>query len=108
LNIVFKLANINQVEFVNDKVPGAVAFMVGSDEFFIPLEENIDVDAERERLNAELTYLQGFLKSVEAKLNNERFVQNAKPEIIQNERNKKADADAKIRIIVESLESLAG
>jgi len=108
LNIVFKLANINQVEFVNDKVPGAVAFMVGSDEFFIPLEENIDVDAERERFNAQLTYLQGFLKSVEAKLNNERFVQNAKPEIIQNERNKKADADAKIRIIVESLESLAG
>ena len=108
LNIVFKLANINQVEFVNEKVPGAATFMVGSDEFFIPLEENIDVDAERERLNAELTYLQGFLKSVEAKLNNERFVQNAKPEIIQNERNKKADADAKIRIILESLESLAG
>jgi valyl-tRNA synthetase len=79
---------------------------VGSDEFFIPLEENIDVDAERERLNTELTYLQGFLKSVEAKLNNERFVQNAKPEIIQNERNKKADADAKIRIILESLDSL--
>jgi valyl-tRNA synthetase len=108
LNIVFKLANINQVEFVNDKVPGAATFMVGSDEFFIPLEENIDVDAERERLNAELTYLQGFLKSVEAKLNNERFVQNAKPEIIQNERNKKADADSKIRIILESLESLGG
>jgi valyl-tRNA synthetase len=83
-----------------------VTFMVGSDEFYIPLEENIDVDAERERLNGELSYLEGFLKSVNAKLNNERFVQNAKPEIIQNERNKQADAESKIAIIRESLSSL--
>jgi valyl-tRNA synthetase len=108
LNIVFKLANISEVEFVNDKVPGAAGFMVGSDEFFIPLEENIDVDAERERLKSEIGYLEGFLKSVDVKLNNERFVQNAKPEIIQNERNKKADAESKIRILQESLTSLAG
>jgi valyl-tRNA synthetase len=106
LNIVFKLANISEVEFVNDKIPGAVSFMVGSDEFYIQFEDNIDVDAERERLNGELTYLQGFLKSVDAKLNNERFVQNAKPEIIQNERNKKADAESKMAIIKENLNSL--
>lgn len=106
MNIVFKLANISDVEFVNDKVAGAVNFMVGSDEFYIPLEENIDVEAERERLNGELNYLEGFLKSVNAKLNNERFVQNAKPEIIQNERNKKADAESKMAIIRESLSSL--
>lgn len=106
LNIVFKLANINEVEFVNDKIAGAVSFMVGNDEFFIQLNETIDVDAERERLNAELVYLQGFLKSVNAKLGNERFVQNAKPEIIQNERNKQADAESKIRIIEESLSAL--
>ncbi len=106
LNIVFKLANISEVEFVNDKIPGAVSFMVGSDEFYIQLEENIDIDAERERLKGELTYLQGFLKSVDAKLNNERFVQNAKPEIIQNERNKKADAESKMAIIKENLYSL--
>ncbi|RZJ90545.1 MAG: hypothetical protein EOO20_07850, partial [Chryseobacterium sp.] len=66
----------------------------------------INVDAERVRLNADLVYLQGFLKSVDAKLSNERFVQNAKPEIIANERNKKADAEAKIRIIEESLAML--
>jgi valyl-tRNA synthetase len=106
LNIVFKLANISEVEFVNDKIPGAVSFMVGSDEFYIQFEDNIDLDAERERLNGELTYLQGFLKSVDAKLNNERFVQNAKPEIIQNERNKKADAESKMAIIKENLSSL--
>ncbi len=107
LNIVNKLANVEDVAFVNDKVAGAATFMVGSDEFFIKLEENIDMEAERERLNAELTYLQGFLKSVDAKLNNERFVQNAKPEIIQNERNKKADAEVKIGIILQSLGSIA-
>ncbi|CAM4298665.1 valyl-tRNA synthetase [Pedobacter westerhofensis] len=106
LTIISKLANITAVDFVNDKVAGASSFMVGNDEFFIQLNETIDVDAEKERLNAELVYLQGFLKSVDAKLGNERFVQNAKPEIIQNERNKKADADAKIKIIEESLAAL--
>jgi len=106
LNIVFKLANISEAELVNDKIAGAAAFMAGKDEFFIPLADNIDVDAERERLNADLVYLQGFLKSVDAKLNNERFVQNAKPEIVDNERNKKADAEAKIKIIEESLAML--
>ena len=106
MNIIFKLANISEVEFVNDKLVGAASFMVGNDEFFIQLNETIDVEAEKERLNAELVYLQGFLKSVDAKLGNERFVQNAKPEIIQNERNKKADAEAKIAIIVGQIESL--
>ncbi|KQC02294.1 valine--tRNA ligase [Pedobacter sp. Hv1] len=102
-NIVFKLANISEVELVNDKISGAASFMVGKDEFFIVLNENVDLDAEKERLTKELEYLQGFLKSVDAKLSNERFVQNAKPEIIANERNKKADAESKINIITESL-----
>jgi len=106
LNIVFKLANISEAEIVNDKVAGAASFLVGKDEFFISLTENVDVDAERERLTKELEYLQGFLKSVDAKLSNERFVQNAKPEIIANERNKKADAESKINIIKDSLTAL--
>jgi len=106
LTIVSKLANISEVNFVTDKVTGAASFMVGNDEFFIQLNETIDIEAEKERLNTELVYLKGFLKAVDAKLGNERFVQNAKPEIIQNERNKKADADAKIKIIEESLSSL--
>jgi valyl-tRNA synthetase len=106
LNVVFKLANVSEVEFVNDKVHGAVSFMVGNDEFFILLNEDIDVDAEIERLNVELTYLQGFLKSVDAKLGNERFVSNAKAEVVENERNKKADAEGKMKIIQESLKAL--
>jgi valyl-tRNA synthetase len=107
LNIVFKLANVSEAEIVNDKIVGATAFMAGKDEFFIPLTENVDIEAERERLNADLIYLQGFLKAVDSKLGNERFVQNAKPEIIANERNKKADAEAKIKIIEESLAILS-
>ena len=105
-NIVFKLANVNEITLVSEKIAGAASFMVDKDEFFIVLNENIDLDAEKERLTKELEYLQGFLKSVDAKLSNERFVQNAKPEIIANERNKKADAESKIHIIKESLATL--
>jgi valyl-tRNA synthetase len=105
-DVIFKLANVNQLELVNDKIAGAANFMVGNDEFFIVLNENIDLEAEKERLTKELEYLQGFLKSVDAKLSNERFVQNAKPEIIANERNKKADAESKINSITESLKAL--
>ncbi|SOD11881.1 valine--tRNA ligase [Pedobacter xixiisoli] len=106
LNIVYKLANVSKADFVIDKIVGAASFMVGKDEFFIPLSQNVDADAEKERLTKELQYLEGFLKSVDAKLSNERFVQNAKPEIIENERNKKADAESKITIIKESLAAL--
>lgn len=102
-DVIFKLANVSEIELVNDKIAGAASFMVGNDEFFIVLNENIDLAAEKERLTKELDYLVGFLKSVDAKLSNERFVQNAKPEIIANERNKKADAESKISIIKESL-----
>lgn len=106
-NIIFKLANISEFHFVEDKLVGAAAFMAGRDEFFIPLVGNIDADAEKERIQKEIEYLEGFLKSVNAKLSNERFVQNAKPEIVANEQNKKADAEAKIAILQESLKALA-
>lgn len=106
-NIIFKLANISELNFVEDKLVGAAAFMAGRDEFFIPLLGNIDTDAEKERIQKEIEYLEGFLKSVNAKLSNERFVQNAKPEIVANEQNKKADAEAKIAILQESLKALA-
>ena len=93
---------------MNDKVSGAASFMVSKDEFYIPLAENIDPVAEKERLIKEKEYLLGFLKSVNAKLSNERFMNNAKPEIIENELKKKADAEAKLKIIDENLDSLAG
>ncbi len=105
--IIRKMANINQFEMVNEKVNGAVSFIVSKDEFYIPLTENIDPAAETERLNKEKEYLHGFLKSVDAKLGNERFMNNAKPEIIENELKKKADAETKLKIIQENLASLA-
>lgn len=103
---IIKLANIAELTFVSEKVHGAVSFLAGKDECYVALESNIDVAAEKERITKEIAYLKGFLASVEKKLSNERFVQNAKPEIVQNEQNKKADAEAKIAILEESLRSL--
>jgi valyl-tRNA synthetase len=107
-NIIGRLANIEGLSIVNDKLADAAAFMVSKDEFFVPLQLTIDPEAEREKLLKEKEYLEGFLKSVDAKLNNERFIQNAKPEIIENERKKKADAEAKLKIINDRLKGLAG
>lgn len=106
VNIISKLANISQVDIITDKLENAVNFIVGRDEFFVSVAGNIDTAAERERIEKELAYLDGFLKSVNAKLANERFVQNAKEEIITNERNKKADAEAKISILEKNLSIL--
>ena len=104
--IIAKLANISEFSLVNDQLKGAANFMAGIDEFFIPLAGNIDVEAEKESIRKEIEYLQGFLKSVNAKLANERFVQNAKPEIVANEQNKKADAEAKIKSLEAALLAL--
>ncbi len=104
--IITKIANLENVTFVSEKVAGAISFLAGKDECYVPLENNIDVDAERERIEKELEYLKGFLVSVDKKLSNERFVQNAKPEIVENEKSKKADAEAKIKILQESLIAL--
>jgi valyl-tRNA synthetase len=106
-SIISKLANINQFTIINDKLNGASSFLVATDEFFIPLTENLDPLAESERLQKEKEYLNGFLKSVNAKLSNERFMSNAKPEIIDIELKKKADAEAKLKILEEGLAALA-
>ncbi len=104
---IVKLANISTLTFVQEKVSGALSFLAGKSECYVKLEaENIDIEAERERIAKEIEYLQGFLVSVDKKLSNERFVQHAKPEIVQNEQNKKADAEAKIKILEESLAGL--
>lgn len=108
LNIIYKLANISESKFVTEPVAGAATFMAGKDEFFISLANNIDVVAEKERLEKEIDYLNGFLRSVDAKLSNERFVQNAKLEVIENERRKKNDALSKIKILEAGLRALQG
>ena len=80
--------------------------MVKSNEYFIPLGNNIDIAGEIEKLKKELNYTQGFLKSVELKLSNERFVNNAPEEIVENEKNKMADAKSKITILVTKIKDL--
>ncbi|UPQ78567.1 valine--tRNA ligase [Flavobacterium azooxidireducens] len=104
--VIIKLGNIENLEYVTETVNGALTYRVKSNEYFIPIAGNIDVAAEIEKLEEELKYIQGFLKSVQVKLSNEKFVANAKPEIIANERNKEADALAKIATIEQSLASL--
>ena len=101
-----KLANISAAELVESKPEGSTVIQLATFEFFIPLGGLIDEEAEKEKLEKELIYLQGFLKTVSNKLSNEKFVANAKPEIIENERNKKADAETKIRMIEEQLKLL--
>jgi len=104
--LVAKLANISELKPVDDTPTGSIAFMVGRNEFYLSIGQNIDVEAEKERIQKEIGYLNGFLKSVDAKLSNERFVNNAKPEIVQNERNKKADAESKIATLKATLATL--
>ncbi len=101
-----KMANVSDIRFVTEKPAGATSFLVGKDECYVDIAQQIDVEAEKERIAKEIEYLNGFLKSVDAKLANERFVQNAKPEIVANERNKKADAEAKLHLLMENLASL--
>ena len=105
-SVITKLGNISSLEYVSEKVDGALSFRVKSNEYFIPITGNIDLASEIEKLTTELTYTQGFLKSVQIKLSNEKFVANAKPEIIANERKKEADALAKIVTIEHSLAGL--
>ncbi|RFZ82116.1 valine--tRNA ligase [Mucilaginibacter terrenus] len=106
--VICHLGNINSFSIVTDAPAGAVNFIAGRDEFFVELNLKVDVAAEKERLEAEKAYLEGFLKSVSAKLGNERFMANAKPEVIENEMKKKADAEAKLKIIEDNLRALAG
>lgn len=101
-----KLANIGEIQFVNEKIQQSNAFLIGTDELFIRFEEEIDVTAETDKIAQELDYLKGFLRSVDGKLSNEKFVANAKPELVEKERQKKADAEMKIRSLEERLSSL--
>ncbi len=105
--IVIKLGNLSGIESVSQAVEGALSFRVKSAEYFIPIGGAIDVEAELKKLNEELDYTRGFLKSVEKKLSNERFVNNAPPKVVEMERKKVADAEAKIRTLEKSLASLS-
>ncbi|MFD2551848.1 valine--tRNA ligase [Bizionia sediminis] len=105
-SVLVKLGNLDGVNYVEQAVDGALTFRIKSNEYFIPISGAINVDAEIEKLQEELTYTEGFLKSVQKKLANERFVAGAPEHVIANERNKEADALAKIDTLKSSLASL--
>ncbi len=104
--VIAKMGNISAVEEVTEPEAGALSFRIKSNEYFVPMQGHIDVEAEREKLEKELVYNQGFLKSVEKKLSNARFVENAPEQVVALERQKQADAQAKIAAIEEQLQNL--
>ncbi|MCT4647529.1 MAG: class I tRNA ligase family protein, partial [Carboxylicivirga sp.] len=104
--ILTKLANIDELNQVNEKVEGAVSFMVRTSEFFVPMDGLIDAEAEIAKLEKDLAHQQGFLKGVMKKLGNERFVSSAPEAVVAKERQKQADAEAKIKTLTESIERL--
>lgn len=105
-SVIVKLGNLSELDYVTDKVDGALTYRVKSNEYFIPVSGNIDIAAEIAKLTEELKYTQGFLRSVQGKLANEKFVAGAPEQVIANERKKEADALAKIATIEQSLNSL--
>ena len=104
--VISKLCNLETFDVAEEELNNAMSFIVRSTEFFIPLEGAVDVEAEKEKLEEELKYTKGFLKGVEKKLSNERFVNNAPEQVVERERKKKADAEARISVIENQLKSL--
>ncbi len=102
-SLVNKLANVGAIHGVEKASEGSVTFLVGTTEYAIDLGSNVDAAAEAKKAEEELNYLRGFLASVDKKLSNERFVSGAPPQVLENERKKKADAEAKIKALEERL-----
>jgi valyl-tRNA synthetase len=105
--VVIKMGNLASLDYTEEKIEGAASFIVGSTEFFIPLQaESIDIEAEIARLEKDLEYARGFLATVMVKLNNEKFVGSAPTKVVEMEKQKQADAESKIRVIETQIESL--
>ncbi len=106
LAFVTKFGNLNHIEFVNEEVKNGASFVSGTTKYFLMINKSIDPAAEKERLEKELNYAEGFVQSIRKKLDNEKFVANAKPEVIENERKKLADGMERLNSIKDSLDAL--
>ena len=104
-SVVLKMGNLSQLEYITDKITNANSFLVKSNEFYIPFGDSIDLEAERKKIEEELDYTKGFLKMVQGKLTNEKFVSGAPEAVVANERKKEADAIHKIAILEDKLTS---
>jgi valyl-tRNA synthetase len=106
-SLLVKMGNLSAIESVSEKEATAMSFMVGATEYAIPMADRIDVAAELKKMNEDVAYYERFLQQVMGKLNNERFVANAKPEIVEKERKKKADAEQKLAVLRDSIAKLS-
>jgi valyl-tRNA synthetase len=104
--VISKMANLKAIQVVNEKSADASAFMVGTDEFAVPLGDMIDVAAELEKAETQLKHLEGFLMGVKKKLANEKFVANAPEAVVALERKKQSDSEEKIAALQESIAEL--
>jgi valyl-tRNA synthetase len=104
--ILSKQVNAGKISFVAAAVENSISLVTGKDKLYIKTENSIDTTTQKETMLKDLAYLKGFLLSVDKKLSNENFVQNAKPEVVDIERRKKNDAEEKIKTIEESLAGL--
>jgi valyl-tRNA synthetase len=107
-SVIVKMGNLSVFEYVSDKIQQANSFIVEGVEYFVPFGDVVDVDGEIKKLEEELGYTKGFLKSVQGKLSNERFVAGAPAQVLELERKKEADAAGKIQLLEEKLASLKG
>ena len=105
-SILAKQVNAKSISFVNDAVANSITTVIGKDKFYIETEQPMDTGKQKADLEKELAHLKGFLVSVEKKLGNEKFVANAKPEVLALEKKKKADAEGKVKIIEDSLSQI--
>ncbi len=104
--VITKLSNLSSIVAVEQKAANSASFIVGVTEYAVPLDAFINVEEELRKLEADLKYQEGFLAGVMKKLSNERFVQNAKPEVVAMERKKQADAESRIAALKESIKAL--
>jgi len=105
-SVIVKLGNLSTLEYINESMKGAFSFVLEGKEFFIPFGEEIDTEAEKDKILAELAYIKGFLKSVQGKLSNERFVSSAPSAVVESEKKKEQDALSTIDILTKKLVDL--
>src|SRR5690554_1646417 len=104
--VLIKMGNVSTLSYIDDKMANAFSFIVKNSSFYIPFGDTEDVEAEIAKVKDELEYTKGFMKSVQKKLGNERFVNNAPEQVVNIEKKKLADAQEKIKILEEKLKSL--
>jgi valyl-tRNA synthetase len=105
-SVILKMGNLSQLQYTDQKVIQSNSFIVNANEYFIPFGDSIDLEGEKEKLLADLSYTEKFLDSVRVKLTNEKFISGAPDKVIEIERKKEADALNKIAVLTQKINEL--